>query len=313
MQIDESSIEGNLEVLRVVAEKQFGLTLEQLNDRIIPVSGDQLTVVRINSGQHLRIRDEKEYRMEWAQTVPGLLHTRMAIIHMIFLAHMGRPDGRDPASLWKFVRMLGRTEITAKCPNLNAAHDLLTQVSEAHVLAALIERCGVTDLNSLSTTVASGEWRAQVEGMVTDWLQLNFVDGLRDKAISQATQSLREKQRSDVGSASAIRPKKIAKADLDAEIFRRRDVVFENALLFLVHSLIYTDFHDAIRCGDSGRVEKSLDLGTVMFQGSGSHKSNYRNLTLDLKASRVKEWTPEMHELWLYVDTTALFCGRWFN
>ena len=64
MQIDESSIEGNLEVLRTVAEEQFGLTLEQLNDRVIPVSGDQLTVVRITSAQQLRVRDAKEYRME---------------------------------------------------------------------------------------------------------------------------------------------------------------------------------------------------------------------------------------------------------
>jgi hypothetical protein len=77
----------------------------------------------------------------------------MAMIHMIYLAHMGSSDGRDPASLWKFVKMLGRTEITAKCPNLNAAHDLLSQASEAFVLAALVE-------------------------MVADRLQLKFVDGL---------------------------------------------------------------------------------------------------------------------------------------
>jgi len=31
MKIVESSIDGNLEVLQVVAEQQFGLTLEQLN------------------------------------------------------------------------------------------------------------------------------------------------------------------------------------------------------------------------------------------------------------------------------------------
>jgi len=53
MEIDESSIDGNLEVLQVIAEQQFGLTLEQLNERVIPVSGDQLTVVRIASNQQL--------------------------------------------------------------------------------------------------------------------------------------------------------------------------------------------------------------------------------------------------------------------
>jgi hypothetical protein len=228
MQIDESSIEGNLEVLRAVAEEQFGLTLEQLNDRVIPVSGDQLTVVRITSAQQLRVRDVKEYRMEWAQTVPGLLHTRMAMIHMIYLAHMGRPDGRDPASLWKFVKMLGRTEITAKCPNLNAAHDLLTQASEAHVLAALVERCGITDLNSLGEIIASGKWRTQVEEMVVDWLQLKFVDSLRDAATSKAVQSLHERQHAALG--DGVRRKKPTKNDLASATLHHRDIVFENAI-----------------------------------------------------------------------------------
>jgi hypothetical protein len=221
---------------------------------------------------------------------------------------MGSPDGRDPASLWKFVKMLRRTEITAKCPNLNAAHDLLTQASEARVLAALIEQCGVTDLNSLSEIIASGRWRMQVEEMVTDWLQLKFVDGLRDKATSEAIQSLRETQNvTQMDRGVASRRKKPTKSDLESETLRHRDIIFENAILFLVHSLIYIDFHDAIRVGDSGRVEKNLDIATIMFQGSGSSKSNYRNLTLDLKASRIKEWTPEMHELWLYVDTILSF------
>jgi len=224
---------------------------------------------------------------------------------MIYLAHMGRLDGRDPASLWKFVKMLGRTEITAKCPNLNTAHDLLTQASEAHVLAALIERCGVTDLNSLSEIIASGQRRTQVEEMGADWLQLKFVDSLRDTATSKAEWSLHESQHAALG--DGVRRKKPTKSDLASETLRHRDIVFENAILFLVHSLIYIDFHDAIRVGDSGRVEKNLDIRTIMFQGSGSSKSNYRNLTLDFKASRVKEWTTEMHELWLYVHTILSF------
>jgi len=295
-----SSIDGNLEVLQVVAEQQFGLTLEQLNERVIPVSGDQLTVVRIASGQQLRVQDQKEYRMEWARTVPGLLHTRMAMIHMIYLTHMGSSDGRDPASLWKFVKMLGRTEISAKCPNLNAAHDLLTQASDAHIFAALIEWCGVADFNSqVSEIVASGRWRTQVEEMVADWLQLNTVDVLRRKATSEAIQRLHETQNVTSQIRSAVRRKKLTKSDIESETLNHRDIVFDTTILFLIHSLIYIDFHDAIRIGDSGQVEKSLNIATVMFQGSGSSKSNYRNLTLDLKASRVKEWTPEMHELWL--------------
>jgi hypothetical protein len=131
LQIDESTIDGNLAVMESLATDQLGMTLEELAEgRMIPVSGDQMTVARIQSGQFLRIRDFKEHRMLWAKTLAGMLHTRMALIHAVYLSHPGKPDGRDPASLSKFVKLLGRTKIKDKCPNLNASHELLIQVSD---------------------------------------------------------------------------------------------------------------------------------------------------------------------------------------
>jgi hypothetical protein len=60
----------------------------------------------------------------------------------------------------------------------------------------------------------------------------------------------------------------------------------------------YTDYHDALRSGDTGRLEHSSDILCVMFQGLSKLK-NYRALSLEFKACRVKEWTDEMRELWL--------------
>jgi hypothetical protein len=60
LQIDESTIDGNLAVMESLATDQLGMTLEELAEgRMIPVSGDQMTVARIQSGQFLRIRDFK--------------------------------------------------------------------------------------------------------------------------------------------------------------------------------------------------------------------------------------------------------------
>jgi hypothetical protein len=87
------------------------------------------------------------------------------------------------------------------------------------------------------------------------------------------------------------------KAKTEAE-FGRRDIAFENALLLMQQALLYEDYHDALRCGDSGRLERSSDMLCVMFQGLTKLK-NYRHLSLDFKASRAKEWTEEMRELWL--------------
>jgi len=52
-----------------------------------------------------------------------------------------------------------------------------------------------------------------------------------------------------------------------------RDIVCENALIMLQQMLVYKDFHDAMRGGHSGRMEKDLEIAMVMFAGCG--KSNY--------------------------------------
>jgi hypothetical protein len=299
LELDESTIDGNLAVLEALATGQLGLALDELaENRTIPVSGDQMTVARIISGQFLRTRDLQEHRMLWAKTLSGMLHTRMAIIHAIYLSHTGRPDGRDPASLSKFVKLLGRTKIREGCPNLNASHDLLIQVSEGHVLAALIERTQSGTLEGLRAKVASGQWKAAVESMVDDWLQLEFVDKLRADARNDAR---REALASDgaplPGEKAKQTESRMKKAMAEAEM-GKRDICFENAVLLMVQALLYTDYHDALRSGDTGRLEHSSDILCVMFQGLSKLK-NYRALSLDFKACRVKEWTAEMRELWL--------------
>jgi stress-induced morphogen len=298
LQIDESTIDGNLAVLESLANDHLGLTLEELAEgRMISVSGDQMTVARITSGQFLRVRDFKEHRMVWAKTLAGMLHTRMALIHAIYLSHPGRADGRDPASLSKFVKLLGRTKIKEKCPNLNASHELLTQVCEGHVLAALIARTGADGFEGLRAKIASGEWREALNSMVDDdWLRLNYVDRLRGDA-RQAAEAATADTEPVAGESLKQTQARIKKATTDAEM-EKRDVVFENALLFMLQALIYTDYHTSLRSGDSGRLERSSDMLCVMFQGLSKLK-NYRQISLDFKACREKEWTKEMRELWL--------------
>jgi hypothetical protein len=299
LQIDESTIDGNIAVLETLVTKQLGLTLDELAEgRMAPVSGDQMTVSRVASAQFLRVRDVEEHRLLWARTLAGMLHTRMALIHAIYLSHPGRPDGRDPASLSKFVKLLGRTKVKEKCPDLNASHELLTQVCEGHVLAALIQRTGVDGFEELRGKISSGAWREAVESIANDWVQLDFVDRMREDARSEAE---RATTTSDEGPISGETVKqsqsRIKKASEKGEA-ERRDVVFENALLLMLQGLLYTDYHDALRSGDSGRLEKSSDIVCMMFHGLKRLK-NYRYLSLDFKACREMEWTPEMRELWL--------------
>jgi hypothetical protein len=300
LDIDEGTIDGNLSVLETLATEQLGLTLEELADRrLIPISGDQMTVARIVSGQFLRIRDFPEHRMLWAKTLSGMLHTRMALIHAIDLSHPGRPDGRDPASLFRFVKLLGRTKIKEGCPDLNASHELLQQVGAGHVLAALIERTGAGTLDGLRAKVASGEWKRAVDSIVDDdWLRLDFVDRPREDASDEAHIEVATSDEPPMAGETKKQAETRQKNARKEAEFGKRDIVFENAILLMQQALLYEDYYDAMRCGDTGRLERSSDMLCVMFQGVTKLK-NYRHLSLDFKASRAKEWTEEMRELWL--------------
>jgi len=55
--------------------------------------------------------------------------------------------------------------------------------------------------------------------------------------------------------------------------------------------LVYKDFHDAIRGGHSGRMEKDLEIAMVMFAGCG--KSNYAKEMMEQQIDRLRVWTPE--------------------
>ena len=54
---------------------------------------------------------------------------------------------------------------------------------------------------------------------------------------------------------------------------RERDLSYENVLLFLQYSMVYQDFYVVLRGGDSGRLEKSLEIFTILFEGE--EKSYY--------------------------------------
>jgi hypothetical protein len=76
-----------------------------------------------------------------------------------------------------------------------------------------------------------------------------------------------------------------------------RDIVNENALLFLTCGLIYLDFHDAC-CGRfSEWVEKCIKLFAIMFAG-GKH-SNYASKCIHLVACLAHMWKPQFKQAWV--------------
>ncbi|KAE9395891.1 hypothetical protein BT96DRAFT_1042765 [Gymnopus androsaceus JB14] len=86
----------------------------------------------------------------------------------------------------------------------------------------------------------------------------------------------------------------------------RKDMVFENAALFLRDALISREFTDAVQAGDSGRVVLVLKIWALSFRGSGRTKYAYKMLHLIHNIEVV--WPEEMKKIvlnnWL-VNTTG--------
>lgn len=311
MPYDESSVEGNFQVMTDIAQRQLGLNMKDLLDKVIPISGDQLTLVRIKSGQQLRVRDLEDMRFQWAKTQPGSLHLRMSVVHLLFRSHMGRKDGQDLASLHRFIKLLGRTKIKdTKTPNLNASHDFLVHCGAGHILAAIMKECRADTLDDLAAKVKDGSWMASVKELVRKNMPLDHVDKLRDSAKEAGEQRFVPKEVPKVprkGRTPEQRAAdKVARDTLKVdehkrkqdELRRDRDFVYENAWLFVRDYVIYYDGYLALRAGDSGRFEKHFQMVGAMFQGCSQMK-NYRSATMEFNAVKAKEWTAEMHELWL--------------
>jgi hypothetical protein len=139
------------------------------------------------------------------------------------------------------------------------------------------------------------------------WLRLNYVNRLWGDA-REAAEAATADAEPVTGESAKQTQAQIKKVTTAAEM-EKRDVVFENALLFMLQALIYTDCHTSLTCGDPGRLEQFSDLLCVMFQILSKVK-NYCQLSLDFKACCVKEWTKEMRELWLYVSQASDLLGE---
>lgn len=79
---------------------------------------------------------------------------------------------------------------------------------------------------------------------------------------------------------------------------QKRDIIRENALIFLSLGLRYLDFVDACRGGYSARVEKCIQCFAVVFQGSAA--KSYAGETLHLVACLTRVWNANFKRAWQY-------------
>ena len=303
LDLDESTIDGNAAILETLVGS-IGFTLEGLQESIIPISGDQMTLGRIRGVQELRVRDRLEHRAKYAEPWMGFLHFGFATVDVIKRCNSGTAGGGDPGSLSTFVQLLGRTGILDSKPNFNAIHRLVEEIGEASNLAGFMEVAGVKTMAELERKIETCDWIDLVDKVYEEYFPLNKVGALRANALREAT-ILYEEKLDDVRAVRATRRTQAQKDFLalskpvfiQAESDKQRDLAYENSLLLMQQVMVHHDFYCAMRKGDLGRLEKSLELFLVLFEGSG--KGNYAQELLEQQIDREVLWTPYMRALWL--------------
>jgi hypothetical protein len=187
MELDETTIDGTAMVMAEIME-YCGVTQEELLNRSVFATGDQLSNARARALKDLRIRDDVVERFEWAATKPGILHVSMAYVQGFLKCHMAGKSGKDSTSLARFAAMLARTRLNpdGKLIDFNAANRFVTAAWEAYVMAAAVTQANVKSIKQLSEWVQRNNWLHLIDKIVNVYFPSQKVALQREKAREKA-------------------------------------------------------------------------------------------------------------------------------
>ncbi|KAF4603981.1 hypothetical protein EYR40_001156 [Pleurotus pulmonarius] len=226
MHIDESSLDGTLQVLEKIIVQTLKMDADAIKKHgIIICAGDQLSVSLLDKAPASRRDDTSlmDNLGRYTQGQLGLFHIKMAGDRMVVNEFWGVPNSESPWSLWKLNTLLGRKAISAgwksKSPTpFRQTYDLILSLAlPAHILDAFRILCNGPSLE---------QW---VEGIET-------YDEIHEVAIKVHQQF-----------CSARRVSELRKLN-------RRDVPLENIILFIRDALILRSLKFSIKRGDIGTV-----------------------------------------------------------
>ncbi|KAK7029753.1 hypothetical protein R3P38DRAFT_3188615 [Favolaschia claudopus] len=292
MEIDESSITGNVEVIEeIMRTLDLNTDDPEYGKYVQIIAGDQLTIARQRSILNVRLGHESGAH-SWRHIVlmPGLFHAKIADCHGVLETHFGKPSAgsRSPGSLGFHNTVLDRLPITlTSLPPFRTCRDLIMVSLYARVLHCLLL---VSKADSLEECAASIKtWDTLVnhaEKIYTKYTDVDRVQELREKRIPEERTrdaKAKEAKKSNV-------PTDASKGHLPH--IRKGDMVFENAILFLRDALLTREFADTIKSGDSGCIVIILRLWAFSYRGNG--RTKYAHEMLHVLHNLICVWTREL-------------------
>ena len=226
------------------------------------------TVADFRKAQYLRSDSIPEEQLNWSEPTIGLFHYRMIVATAIIRSHRQQEGHFSSIQYW--IHLLKRNpgmynSQTQKIQDFRACNQLLEHLSDAHILAAIATDRGLTKIEELRPLLRNSNWRKLLDRMAEKFSHFDMVPHLREQADDE------------------------------------RDMIHENAVLFLQQTLVYRRFTEAQRTGDSGYVLFSLKVFTIWLLNT--HKSvqfrSYRRESLHLMACLKHIWSPEFIEFWM--------------
>ncbi|KAJ6530447.1 hypothetical protein B0H10DRAFT_1861914 [Mycena sp. CBHHK59/15] len=271
MEIDESSLDGTIDVFATIFKSTLKLTAEDIQRHgVVICAGDQLSASLFDKVAASR-RDDVDLLDNlgrYGKEQLGIFHEKVAGTRMTINEHWGTPNSRALWSLWRMNSLLGRKAITAgwkskTLPPFRPAYELMIDlVLPASILDGFRLFCPCDTLE--------------------DW-----VDSLLDW---QSVRDVAAKVHQQLCSARRV-------SKLRRQPATKRDPILENISLFNRDALTLLALRAAVKRGDVGGVLCISAHWMVMFRGTG-HMPKYADAVFRI-LTELKSMHPKLREAYL--------------
>ena len=191
----------------------------------------------------------------------------------IYKAHWGSEGEREPASIKRFVTLLGKPGILSpKVKDFRVYAHLFDEILDAYVITLAAEKMLAVSEQDFHERLCETDLPRLINAIVDDIYPLEYHGIARVHQMRHG-------------------------ADGAGVAMEERDIIFENSLLLCQQGLVYRDFSSAVSAGDPGRLKHILSVWTTQLHGTSN--INYPREMLHLMACLTKIWTPEMQNIWM--------------
>lgn len=250
MDVNNSTVNGNIRAIeQLMAQGGIGSPDDKdtvdISKYIALVHGDLGTGKRIKSLMNRRaIEDRAWERFQYVKFCPGLFHTKMACVDVLWRIFIKDVLGKeDETSLMKDIGVIRAKQtgtIKSKC-EFRRMHQVIQHVGAIRRLDC---------------------WRIAVQKLLPSFTSLE--EFAKSKPKLDELKTMAEKVVSEF-----VANHNISRARLNPEA--KRDQQFENAALMQQYFLLYEELTFAMNHGDITRLEKVLLPWIQLFKATGKH------------------------------------------